>query len=238
MNLAIFDVDGTLLDNLAGEDACYVAALRQGLRLTELDADWAAYEHVSDEGIAQEAYCRAFGSNPSPALLAQTIDYFLMLLADAHACEPLTPIAGAARLLAVLPAHGWIPALATGAWNRAARFKLAAAGLSFKHLALATAEDGPARLNIVRAAWTRAATQCAATSVSPTPFERVVLIGDGVWDLATAQTLELPFVGRALGVGAEELRARGAVSLLANFMHVDAVLAALETATVPGAVTR
>ena len=42
------------------------------------------------------------------------------LLAEANAREPVRPIAGAADLLAVLPAQGWLPALATGAWERAA----------------------------------------------------------------------------------------------------------------------
>ena len=36
MNLAIFDVDGTLLDNMDSEEACYTEALRTGLGLTAL----------------------------------------------------------------------------------------------------------------------------------------------------------------------------------------------------------
>ena len=230
MNLAIFDVDGTLLDNLASEDACYIAALCRGLGLQEVDTDWTAYEHVTDEGIAREVYRRAFGVDPSPALIAKTVDRFLTLLADAHAREPITPIAGAARMLLALPAHGWMPALATGAWSRAARFKLAAAGLSFEHLSLATAEDGPARVDIVRAAWANAATQCPATGAGATPFDRVVLVGDAAWDIAAARSLELPFVSRALGARADELRAQGAAVALANFLNVDAVLDALASA--------
>src|SRR6476619_4948592 len=130
MNLAIFDVDGTLLDNLASEDACYVAALAAGLGLTKLDADWRTYTDVTDQGIAVEAYQRAFGLVPSPTRLAYTIEHFLMLLAEAHAREPIMPVVGAATLLTALPHHGWVPALATGAWSRAARFKLAASGIS------------------------------------------------------------------------------------------------------------
>jgi phosphoglycolate phosphatase-like HAD superfamily hydrolase len=60
-----------------------------------------------------------------------------------------------------------------------------------------------------------------------------VLVGDGVWDVAAAQALALPFVGRAGASRAEELRARGAGTVLPDLTSMDAVLSAFETATVP-----
>jgi len=231
MKLAIFDVDGTLLDNMESEEACYTAALREGFGLAALDTDWSTYEHVTDEGVAREAHQRAFGRAPSAERMAQTAEHFVTLLADAHARVPLEPIPGAAELLAALPEHEWIPALATGAWGRAARFKLAAAGLPIGLLSLATAEDGPARVAIARAAWARAVTGRAT-------FERVVLVGDRVWDAAAAQALGVPFVGRASGERAAELRACGASVVLADYTDLGTVLAAFETAVVPLPATR
>jgi phosphoglycolate phosphatase-like HAD superfamily hydrolase len=233
MNLVIFDVDGTLLDNLACEDACYAAALRERLGLVELDTDWRTYEHVSDEGIAVEAYQRAFGVAPTRAQLAATVDRFLTLLADAHGRQPLSPIPGAAMMLAALPAHGWRAAFATGAWGRAARFKLAAAGLAVDALPLASAEDGPARVAIVRAAHARAVAAAQHSTSGEGLFERVVLVGDGVWDVATARALEMPFVGRAEGAGAAQLRASGAGAVFSDFRQLGMVLTALESALVP-----
>jgi phosphoglycolate phosphatase-like HAD superfamily hydrolase len=226
VNLAIFDVDGTLLDNLASEDACFSLALSEVLGFTALDTDWSSYEHVSDEGVAREAYRREFGVSPSPERIARTIDRFLALLADAHETERLTPVAGAAELLTVLPARGWIPALATGAWGRATRFKLAAADLAVDHLVLATAEDGPDRAGIVQTAWARAVAK-QRDREDPSTFRRVVLIGDGVWDIAAAHALGLPCVGRAAGPRAAELRACGAEIVLEDLTQVDAVIAAL-----------
>lgn len=226
MRLAIFDVDGTLLDNLESEDACYASALRDGLGLPLLDTDWRTYEHVTDEGVAREAHERAFGYAPSADRIAGTIDRFVVLLADAHAASPLQPIAGAADLLTVLPQRGWLPALATGAWGQATRFKLAAAGLAVQHVPLATAEDGPARAAIVQAAWERALDGRA-------PFERVILVGDGVWDVATAQSLGLPFVGRATGERAVELLAYGTRHVLPDFSDIDQTISAFESAGVP-----
>ena len=226
MKLAIFDVDGTLLDNLESEDACYAAALAGGLGLHTLGTDWSTYKHVSDEGIAREAHERAVGHAPSGERIEGTIDRFLGLLADAHAVSPLQPIAGAANLLSVLPQRGWLPALATGAWGQAARYKLAAARLVVHAIPLATAEDGPARVAIARAAWQRAARDSAS-------FERVILVGDGVWDLATAKALGLPFVGRATGERAAALLAQGAKHVLPDFSDIDRTICAFEAADVP-----
>jgi phosphoglycolate phosphatase-like HAD superfamily hydrolase len=226
VKLVIFDVDGTLLDNMETEEACYIAALSEGFGLTALDTDWRTYEHVTDEGVALEAHRRAFGVAPSAERMAQTVDRFVALITDVHAQSPLKPIAGAAELLAKLPGHGWMPALATGAWRRAAQFKLAAVGLPIADLALATAEDGPARIAIVQAAWARAV-------VGRPAFEHVILVGDRSWDAGAARALRVPFVGRASGERAAELRSYGATAVLTDFTNLDMVFAAFETATVP-----
>lgn len=227
MKLAVFDVDGTLLDNLAAEDACFVQALRDGLGLREISCAWETYQHVSDQGVACEAYYRQFGTVPPPGLVAHTIDRFVQELAFAHSAQPFTAVRGATELLAILPAHGWAIALATGAWRRAAEFKLAAAGIDIGAVPMATAEDGPARVEIVTAAIARAEVHyCAA-------FDRVIAVGDGVWDVATARALGLPFVGLASAARAERLRRAGAASVLDDFAAVQAVLAQFETATIP-----
>src|SRR2546423_125887 len=129
MNLAIFDVDGTLIDNLASEDECFERALREGLGLSALSTNWESYEQVSDQGIAVEAYRRHFQRPPPEAALAATVDLFVQHLERAHSIEPLCAMLGATDLLDALREQGWAVALATGAWRRAAEFKLAAAGL-------------------------------------------------------------------------------------------------------------
>jgi phosphoglycolate phosphatase-like HAD superfamily hydrolase len=199
VKLAIFDIDGTLLNDLACEDACFTQALSEVLTLPALD-DWATYRHVSDVGIATEAYQLAYGIDPTPELLEATITRFVELLAVAHGAK----VAGAGDLFAALRQHRWAVAMATGAWHRAAVFKLAAASLSCDNIPIATAEDGPARTDIVQRARIRAEAHYRSR------FERVVSIGDGVWDAHAAQVLGLPFVGVSSGVRAGRLRAAGA----------------------------
>ena len=156
MNLAVFDIDGTLLDNLASEDECFLDALRAAFGIPAISSAWESYQHVSDQGVAIEAYQRHFGSPPSAELVADTIGRFVNTLRDAHHASPLAPIVGAMELLHALQRRGWAVALATGAWEQAAQFKLAAAGIDATHLPIATSDDGPARVEIMKAAIARA----------------------------------------------------------------------------------
>ncbi|MES3034932.1 MAG: HAD family hydrolase [Gemmatimonadota bacterium] len=226
MNLALFDIDGTLLDNTATEDACFVHALQTGLGLDNIDLDWSTYQHVTDHGIACEAYQRATGSLPSPAALARTAEHFVDGLSEACRHAPIQSVSGAAHLLDDLPRQGWMPVLATVAWHRAAIMKLRSAGLPAAHLVLATAEDGPARVSVFRTALERACYPVDGHG-SAISFDRVVLIGDGVWDIAVARELGVPFVGRGVGSGAARL---GAKTVTEDFTDRAAVLQAFETA--------
>ena len=227
VNLVVFDVDGTLLDNLVCEDECYTRALRDRLGLHAMTSDWSEYEHVSDEGIAIEAFRRAFDATPSREVLSAAADRFVALLTAAHAAQPIRPVSGAVALLQTLPSRGWAVALATGAWRGAAVFKLTAAGIPYETLPIATAEDGPARTDIVRAAWLR------AEHAHHTRFDRVVAVGDGAWDVEAARMLTLPFVGRGDGAGAERLQIAGARVILSDFRETEDVITALESATTP-----
>jgi len=227
--LAIFDVDGTLLDNMEIEDACYAAALQDVLELPSLDTDWTRYEHVSDAAIAVEAYRRHYGSDPAAAQLEATIARFVRLLGDAHRSDSqaIRPVAGAVDLFEALLERGWAVAIATGAWRRASELKLSAGGVPYTGVPMATSEDGPARASIVSAARTRAEHLHGVER-----FERVVSVGDGVWDVLAARDLGLPFVGVGPGGRAERLRAAGVGVILEDYADIGATVAALETATI------
>jgi phosphoglycolate phosphatase-like HAD superfamily hydrolase len=48
-------------------------------------------------------------------------------------------------------------------------------------------------------------------------FEKIVSVGDGVWDVRTAKNLNLDFVGIARGKRAGKLRQAGAEFLIEDF---------------------
>ncbi|MES3035267.1 MAG: HAD family hydrolase [Gemmatimonadota bacterium] len=228
MNLAVFDVDGTLLDNLEEEDVCFARALSEELALSKLDTDWAQYTHVSDDAITSEAYTREYGQPLTAAQRAATIERFLDHLRMAHGAAPITAVRGATQMLSDLRSRGWAVAFATGAWRRAAEYKLGASGIPLAGVPWASSEDGPARETIVAKA-----IELATASLGVTPFTRVVAIGDGLWDLHTARTLRLPFVGIGAGDRGVRLRTAGASHVIADYSDFDGVVRAFEEAKAP-----
>lgn len=102
-------------------------------------------------------------------------------------------------------------------------------GLRAEHLILASAEDGPTRLDVFRTALERAV-QFIDGHGSEICIERVVLIGDGVWHVAVARARGVPFVGRGPGIDAERLAQAAVRTLLPDFQDVPATLASLHSA--------
>ena len=62
-------------------------------------------------------------------------------------------------------------------------------------------------------------------------FERIVCVGDGVWDVHTATSLGLTCIGIGTGGRAERLGTAGASRVFPDFTNLEAVLNALEEAT-------
>ncbi len=63
--------------------------------------------------------------------------------------------------------------------------------------------------------------------------DRIVCVGDGVWDVRTARQLGYAFIGVGSGAEADRLRAEGAGHVVADFRDTVRVISALEVAEVP-----
>ncbi len=189
--LAIFDVDGTLVQSYELDGACFVAAFEDVLGIADVDTDWARYDHVTDPGIAAQIIHERQGREPSAHELARLQSSFRIRLAEAADRDgAYAALPGAAGLLAALRARtDWAMALATGGWREAARLKIGRSGLELDDVPAAFGEDGPSRQGIVRAAIARAREHAGVDD-----FARIVCIGDGVWDVRTATSLGLPCI--------------------------------------------
>ncbi len=226
--LAIFDVDGTLVQSYELDGECFVAAFHDALGIADVDTDWARYDHATDPGIAAQIIRERRGREPGADELTHLQSAFRARLAEAAGRDgAYAALPGAAGLLAALRARAdWSLALATGAWRAAARFKINRSGLELDDLPAAFGEDGPSRQAIVGTAIARARVHAGVAD-----FARMVCIGDGVWDLRTATSLGLPCIGVGTGANAERLAATGAARVVPDFTDLAAVLKALEDAT-------
>jgi phosphoglycolate phosphatase-like HAD superfamily hydrolase len=227
--LAIFDIDGTLTATNSVDDECYLRAAAETLEVDFGMVEWSDAPHVTDSAIARWLWTSHRGRAPESRELAQLQQRFLTLLNAALFSSPgrFMAIEGARDIVQHLRSAGWCVAIATGGWGASAAIKLRAAGLLDDHIPLACADDAEAREAIVRLAWQKAEAQTG------TSFQRVVSVGDAPWDVRTAHSLGIPFVGIATGDAAHRLRLAGATTILPHFGDRSAVLAAFDSASVP-----
>lgn len=227
MRVAIFDLDGTLAATNAVDSACFLDAFRAEFGFTP-SSDWASYEHCTDEGITIEAVETRLGARPTPPQLSSVRERLGELLRTAAESSPhlFLPVPGAAALLRHLARREWKVCIATGAWRVSAECKLAAARLP-AGLPVFPCDGLASREAILAAAIAHARTEVRE------PIDRVVAVGDGVWDVAAAARLGLPFVGVGTGAAARRLFDAGAAVVLADFRDLPAAMSALESASEP-----
>ena len=231
MNLLVCDLDGTLTRTFAVDEECFVQAFIDVFDVRDLNTQWMEYEHVTDLGVLQQVFRERFNRAPGRDDMMRFAECFTGLLADRYSRggDPFTEIPGAASLLTKLAVHPrWRVAIATGGMAASAKFKLHKAPLPADDIPIASAEDGPSREAIVRTAVERAKKHYAEVH-----FERIVSVGDALWDVRTARRLELPFVGVATGQRAARLRDNGATTIIEDFLNYPHCMTCFESAGVP-----
>jgi phosphoglycolate phosphatase-like HAD superfamily hydrolase len=232
MRLVIFDVDGTLMRSTQLDEACFVRALEEDFGIVGVDTNWLGYTHSTDSGIIREVFERRFGRPPLSAELSRFQQRFLGQLERALRETPgcCDEVPGARAALAALQRHAvWAAAIATGSWRALALRKLHAAGLPVDGFPAAFADDGIAREEILQTAMERARRQYAQPA-----FQRVVYMGDAVWDVRAAARLRLSFIGIGEQRRAAVLQQEGARRVLRDLSDVDLLLRLLDEAPVPG----
>ncbi|MDX2177092.1 MAG: haloacid dehalogenase-like hydrolase [Candidatus Sumerlaeia bacterium] len=234
MNLIVFDIDGTLTDTSAVDEELYFAALREAWKVEPEQCAWGAFENVTDSGVAEEIFARGALEWPREEALRRLHQRFIYLMKKEHAANParFNEVRGAGAAVEGLRRRpNWTVSLATGCWRDSARFKLWASRISLGGIPMACAEDSIRRVEIVKDSIRR-----AKELADGQEFDRVVMFGDGDWDVRAARELGLPLVGVGSGARAEKLRALGVSHVLEDYSLPAKTEEALKEAQVPAAV--
>ncbi|MDA8586909.1 HAD hydrolase-like protein [Rhodobacteraceae bacterium] len=201
-SIVVFDIDGTLTDTVAPHQAAFLEAL-QSFGFPNLVTDWSKYQHHSDSAIFAEAWATAGWDAPAPMGVLE--NRYRAAYDRRSAVVDLREIPGAAHFLASLQDSPWVPVFATGSLRHGAVHKMTVANLPYDDELLVSATEHQTREEIVTQA-----IQAGRPQLSHDQPDRVVSVGDGLWDLLTAKTLDLEFVGIASGGKAATLSAKGA----------------------------
>lgn len=230
MQLAIFDVDGTLTETSDLDTDCFTHAIEECFALTGIETDWSLYVHPTDAGILEELFQRHFKRSPSAAEIAHVQNSFVGHLQRVlgHNNSTFPSVKGAGHFLTHLCRDtGWACVVATGGWSLSARFKLRASDLVVP-CPIISSDDAISRKEILKQA-----IEASLRFYDVDGFSRIVSVGDSVWDVETAKSLRLPFVGIAQGSRADRLKFLGASHILPDFMNLNEVFKALDDALEP-----
>lgn len=233
MNLAIFDIDGTLTETDHVDEICFVQALADAHAISDISTDWAGYPHTTDSAIMFHVFRERFNRAPEEAELLKFKTRFVSLLEDYRAKDSslFTEIAGASFMLRRLNQEPeWRIAIASGGWRVSATSKLKVAGIEVDDFPAAFADDGLSREEILQSAVLK-----AQRLYQQRHFARIVSVGDGLWDVRTARNLKFPFLGVGSGDGEEKLRRAGAIHVVENYADYDQLIHCLVEAEVPKA---
>jgi phosphoglycolate phosphatase len=212
MKLAVFDVDGTLVDSRAilkaASDAAFTAL---GLTPPPYDQLRQIVGLSLREGLAQLA--------PREEVVDQLVAYYKSSFGDLHRrpgfVEPLYP--GAAELLARLKGEGWRIAMATGKSRRGVDTIVAMHGWADLFDSTHCADDGPGKPH-------PAMLQGAIAALGAEPG-CTVMIGDTAHDIRMARAAGVRAVGVTWGFHTRpEIEASGADVVVDTFEELGTEL--------------
>jgi len=214
--LAVFDIDGTLIDIGEMEGQCYAGAIEHVTGVSLATLDWTRYPEPTSAAIVKGV----LGEDPEFSDKERRIkEEFLRRLEDARQRYPeeFAEQPGAAAFLKFLESsERYAVAIATGCYARCARYKLTGCGIDMDRYPHATSSDTARRREIITLAVGRAGYN----------LDRVIYFGDGPWDLSACRALGIPFIGMGRKTG--RLREGRAGYTFRDFLDPGAILAAME----------
>lgn len=180
----ILDIDGTLIDSMGVDPELYFASIEQvvgSVCLRELDE----YDHVTDSGILRQIL-EENGHSGVDEHIASVKELFMEgLNSHIEKMGAFPVIDGAIQFVERLRSSTDVRiAIATGCWRESALLKLQTSGFDIDGIPVATSDDSPSRVEIMRSALQMTGNDSGA----------VTYFGDAEWDQRACHDLGWDFV--------------------------------------------
>ncbi|MEH6526505.1 MAG: HAD family hydrolase [Sneathiella sp.] len=230
-NLAIFDIDGTIMHSAGHDVSLFREAHAQHIPKESMTAHWGNFSQMTDFAINNEFFDRVHGRAPTDHELNAIQSTFIALVRDAHMARPeiFSPVLGALHAIENLSGHtDWAVGFASGGWEVSATYKLETMGINANAYPTAFGDAHADRLTLVQSA-----IDAAKITHDRDAFDHIVSVGDGIWDVAAARDLNLPFIGISSWVSRETLMEAGAQDVIDHYEDYAAFEQLLLNSRVP-----
>lgn len=224
----LFDIDGTLLHSDRLDSQCFATSYEAVFGKPFPSIDWSQYPHVTDHVIFRTVFQRHFGRSATSEERQTFESHYLSGLQAQREAAPdrFQEVPGARSLWAELSdSSTYVPGIATGGWRKPARIKLAHVGIPPDPPYAGYADGMETREDILQMAIDRAR--------QDHHIERIVYIGDAVWDVHTTRRMDIPLIGIRHRGDHQVLRTVGAEHVLTNFRDRDRFWQIVQTVGLP-----
>lgn len=229
MILVIFDVDGTLVYSDRQDSQCFARAFEQLFGKPFPTIDWTQYPQVNDTAILHSVFNQHFGRSFLAAELDAFQDCFLNMLIEQRRFFPerFFMVPGAKEVIDHLTTcENVVTGIATGGFRRPAQFKLTFKEIRHDHIIFHGADGKYSRQAIIE----HVIEEAIAIHGN---FNRIVYVGDAIWDVHTTKDMGIPLVGVRYGDDRHVLESAGTRVVIRDYVDIPAFMSALEQAEVP-----
>lgn len=233
MLLAVFDVDGTLVHSGRRDSKCFAGVYESIYGRPFTGIDWRKYAHVTDLTILDTALTEHFGRQSCEEEVEAFQMLYLARLQEARDKDPdpFQEVPGATALISALLEQPleYRVCVATGGWQRPADLKLRHIGIPVEAIPLTGADGRRTRQEILQAAIDDAQVRWGN-------FQKIVYIGDAVWDVYTTRDMGLDFLGVGYTADVRELEELGVRHIVPDFLDHALFFEKMHVAVPPGGV--
>ncbi len=227
--LIIFDIDGTLLYSNKVDSECFAQTYEEQFGKEFPTIDWSVFPAVTDHTIFNTVIEKDFGRRANPEDIEKQRYHFVELLKQkrVEAPEEFMEVPGAVNTVEqLLGDDQYVLGIATGGWQAPARVKLNHLGFSIDKFHASYADNKDTREAIVSESIEKA-------RAAHEGIERIVYIGDAIWDVKTTRNMGIDFVGVRLKGDHEVLTREGAGTVIQDYLDHGRFLESVKEAKVP-----
>jgi len=229
MILVIFDVDGTLVFSEKKDSQCFADTYQAVYHRPFPTIDWRKYPHVSDTTIFKTVIQEHFNRIPDETEEENFRQQFVANIIENRKQTPaeFKEVPYAKQTIDKLLADDrFIIGVATGGWKAPAIVKLDFVDIPCEKLIITGADGHETRADITNETINK------ATAIHG-KFDRIVYIGDAIWDVTTTRAMNLPLIGIRRKGDLDFLYEKGTELVFADYKNYDAFVEGILTVGVP-----